>query len=86
MGYEHCAKHDEEETNGCASCEAERREDVLRRLDNFLASWFGGPGERDDTKRFLSKFAEEGFSIRDERNWTITSDGLPPTDGLYPFS
>ncbi|KKL58688.1 hypothetical protein LCGC14_2222840 [marine sediment metagenome] len=72
MGYQHCEKHNEESTNGCASCEAERRENVLRQLDNFLASWFGA-GERADTRRFLSAFTENGFSVRDEHGWTVTA-------------
>lgn len=56
---------------GESSEAAERREDVLRRLDNFLASWFGGPGERDDTTRFLSAFAKDGFSVHDEDGWSV---------------
>ena len=42
------------------------REKALFTLDNFLASWFGGPGERFHTEQFLKKFAEDGFSVSDQ--------------------
>lgn len=71
MSYEHCDKHNMPATNGCEQCYAERREEMLVRLDNFLASYFGGPGERADTQRFLKAFEEEGFWVIDEDGRTV---------------
>lgn len=32
-------------------------------LDNFLASYFGGPGTREETLRFLIEFQRAGFVV-----------------------
>lgn len=49
---------------------------VLLRLDNFLANYFGGPGERRDTQRFLKAFEEEGFSVHEDDGDNVTMDTL----------
>lgn len=66
MSYESCAKHEgQEATNGCDKCAAEERELRMVDLDNFLASWFGGSGERASTVLFLEKIKEAGFVVVD---------------------
>lgn len=76
MSYEHCGKHDAPATNGCEECDAERRERTLLNLDNFLASYFGGGGERSDTQRFIDAFRKDGFAVHDDDGANVTMDTL----------
>ncbi len=75
MSYEHCDKHDAPATNGCEEWDAERYERTLLNLGNFLASYFGGGGERSDTQRFIDAFRKDGFAIYDDAA-NVTMDTL----------